>query len=267
MSGGNTKSSFLSMSSAYAWLFAFSGLVISIYVFLDIKEKLDRNSGLSAMSTVFLFVYAVVVFASAYHQLKIYLGFHQIETDEDEWNAKTGGWAGSGGERFYRFLILLVILGAFAKGGPVLDLVVLTSKIPCLGWMCWDVPDWVHLLERANGPENKSRIFLALISLTFLMFLIWELLAILAIKKRGNYLESDIDEIKKWIYSDTFAFLIWFSITSVFLLGAPDSLFVIPVLFMVVYIINIYSRYFSKGKKISESAIPASEEKIVTGGS
>ena len=76
-----------------------------------------------------------------------------------------------------------------------------------------------------------------------------------------------IDEIKKWIYSDTFAFLIWFSITSVFLLGAPDSLFVIPVLFMVVYIINIYSRYFSKGKKISESAIPASEEKIVTGGS
>lgn len=267
MTGGNTKSSFFSVSSAYAALFAFSGLVIGIYVTIDIKNRLDGNSGLSAMSTIFLWLYVAVVIVSAYHQLKIYLGFHQIETDEDDWKAKTGGWAGSGGERFYRFLILLVILGAFAKGGPVVDFVILASKTPCFLSMCWDVPEWVRWLESINGPENKSRIFLALISLTFLMFLVWEMLAIRAIKKQIGYSEKDVAEIYRWMRSDALAFAIWSSIAAIFLFDAPDGLFVVPVIFMLVYISNIYLRYFSKNHVPTGVVNSPPEDGMQTGGS
>jgi hypothetical protein len=81
MTGGSAKTSFLSVSSAYAALFAFSGLVIGIYVTIDIKQRLDSNSGLSELSHAFLWLYAFVVVVSAYHQLNIYLGFHEIETN------------------------------------------------------------------------------------------------------------------------------------------------------------------------------------------
>ncbi|MCK6603098.1 MAG: hypothetical protein L6Q77_14880 [Bacteroidetes bacterium] len=237
----------INISQIYTLLFAIAGIVISLKISHTI-QKYSITSGLkdNIINDILRYLFYIVILFSAYHQYIIYQGFHILEKEEKDWKNKTHGWVGSRLEKILRLFIIIIVLGAFSKGDSVISLLDFfpEKKVLIIAWV-----------QKMNFElSNKELIYLILITVTFLLFMVWSIFGMITIyikkgKDKKLFKNPIVKKLGLWCLSDFIAFLTWFSIVVLLWTHQYSFLNSFVSIFAFIYIVLIGLRLIYDRKK------------------